>query len=122
MTRVTHKFQQESDRTDNTNKNYLDNGSEYVIGVTASLTDDNARLILSSPPDPNVFLIKKVNERYTQSLEYSEDQPLPLFNNKIGLNQIDVSLTPSRIPNLLIIEGDAASASDWTATMNDHNN
>lgn len=86
MTRVTHKFQQESDRTDNTNKNYLDNGSEYVIGVTASLTDDNARLILSSPPDPNVFLIKKVNERYTQSLEYSEDQPLPLFNNKIGLN------------------------------------
>ena len=95
-----------------------------MIGVTASLTGDNARLILSSPPDPNLFLNnnRRVNERYTQSLEYSEDQPLPLFNNKIVLNMVDASLTPSKVPNLLIMEGDVASASDWTATMLDNNN
>ncbi len=92
--------------------------------MTASLTGDNARLILSSPPDPTIFLNnnRRVNERYTQSLEYSEDQPLPLFNNKLALNMIDASLTPSKVPNLLIMEGDEASASDWTATMLDNNN
>ena len=92
--------------------------------MTASLTGDNARLILSSPPDPAIFLNnnRRVNERYTQSLEYSEDQPLTIFNNKLALNMIDASFSPSKVPNLLIMEGDEASASDWTATMLDNNN
>jgi hypothetical protein len=37
--------------------------------------------MLSSPPEHTIMLAKRANDRYTQSLEYSEDQPI--FNSKM---------------------------------------